>query len=284
MMIILVLAVSTCALLAQPKPLAHYDLHPVILEGSDVKITIGDELIIEAPHGKPARIQLRKIIEPLIAQPVYEISGQFAYTFVDAEGYLEMWNDFGDKGRFFTRTLATSGPMAHIIGDSGGVRTFSLPFDTMNKTSAPKILEINLVLPKGGNVGFMKGVQLSDFPSMAAWAAKYPTDSGQAFTKIPLYTLSIFASFLGLLGITTGLSALRFPKWALGCAWTGLGMGILLLIAGFVAPFSGEPMNYSYSLLAGGILVTALFTGLRWYVSRLRQKQELRRMVAMDLG
>ncbi len=256
------------------------NLKPVVLEGSDVKIYHDKGfLTIEAPQGKPARVQLLKIISPLISQPNYAISGSFSYSDVGGEGYLEMWSDFGNLGRFFSRTLATSGPMAHLVGESGvAPRDFQLPFDTMEKTPAPQSLEINLILPQGGKVGFlMNMVTLREFPPFPTQvsATTHPSN------KPLIYGMSILG---GILGLASGLLAFRFPRRASALAWIGLSLGVSLLVLGLAAPWFSPLVNASYSLLAGGVLVTILFTGLLWYASRLRQKHELRRMAAMDLG
>jgi hypothetical protein len=78
----------------------------------------------------------------------YVITGMVSYEGVTA-GYLEMWSVFGES-RYFTRTLAESGELGVLRGDSEW-RPFALPFFAAPGT-APTSLEINLVLDGPGTV------------------------------------------------------------------------------------------------------------------------------------
>lgn len=253
---------------------------PVVVEGEgvEVKVLSGGQVLVKAPLGKPAKVRLVKIAAPLLSQSRYALQGDITYSDVGGEGYLEMWSDFGDKGRFFTRSLATHGPMAHIIGDSGRFgRKFSLPFDTEGKVSAPKDLELNLVLPQGGNFSLLYGqVALVEFtPAQPAESTTPPV------VRVPFWQLGIFSALSVSL---VCLLAYRAPEAARLLAWGGVAAGCTALLAGIVAPFMGRPMEFCYPLLVVGILITALYAALLWFVVRLRQKSELRRMVAMDLS
>src|SRR2546430_16134150 len=62
-----------------------------------------------------------------------------------------MWTVFPDGGRFFTRTLASQGPLAALHGESAW-RSFELSFDLSGASQVPSRLEINLVLPARGTV------------------------------------------------------------------------------------------------------------------------------------
>jgi hypothetical protein len=96
-------------------------------------------------------IQLLRIEQPPLDRKRWAIQGRIRYEGVTAPGYLELWNFFGDGSRYFSRTLADSGPMARIAGDSDW-RAVLLPFDA-TQASAPLVqLELNAVLPGGGKV------------------------------------------------------------------------------------------------------------------------------------
>src|SRR2546430_15002484 len=62
-----------------------------------------------------------------------------------------MWTVCPDGGRFFTRTLASQGPLAALHGESAW-RSFELSFDLSGASQVPSRLEINLVLPARGTV------------------------------------------------------------------------------------------------------------------------------------
>ena len=253
---------------------------PVVLEGEGVetKVIAGGQVMVKAPLGKPAKVRLVKIAAPLLSQTRYALQGDITYSDVGGEGYLEMWSDFGDKGRFFTRSLATHGPMAHIVGDSGKYsRKFSLPFDTEGKVPAPKELELIIVLPEGGYFSLLHGeVALAEFsPPQNSRSEEQPV------VRVPFWQLGVFCALSVSL---VCLLAYRAPEAARLLAWGGIATGVVALAAGIVAPFLGRPMAFCYPLLVVGVLITALYAALLWFVLRLRQKSELRRMVAMDLG
>jgi hypothetical protein len=81
----------------------------------------------------------------------YSLSGRVEHTGVEGRGYLEMWSHFGEEGSFFSRTLANSGPLSSLRGDSAG-RAFTLPFDTGDSGLVPERIELNIVLPGPGKV------------------------------------------------------------------------------------------------------------------------------------
>src|SRR2546430_8509636 len=62
-----------------------------------------------------------------------------------------MWTVCPDGGRFFTRTLASQGPLAALHGESAW-RSFELSFDLSGASQVPSRLEFNLVLPARGTV------------------------------------------------------------------------------------------------------------------------------------
>ena len=79
------------------------------------------------------------------------------YEGVEGDAYLQMNNDFGDKGVFFTKSLEPSGPMGKIAGSSHW-RPFVLPFYANQGDRAgagllvPGKLTLELYLPAKGTV------------------------------------------------------------------------------------------------------------------------------------
>lgn len=104
-----------------------------------------------AAGAQVAPVQLLRLEAPPIDRPRWALEGRIRYQGVAAPGYLELWNFFGDGSRYFSRTLAESGPMAQLAGDSDW-RAILLPFDASGATSPLVKLELNAVLPGGGVV------------------------------------------------------------------------------------------------------------------------------------
>lgn len=104
--------------------------------------------------------------DPPISGPKYELSFEIKGE-LNGQAYLEMWSIFEDGSRYFTRTMAESGPMSFVEG-SFGWRKISLPFDTQGKVSSPIQLEINLISDRGTlwlrNVDLQSSGSASFFP------------------------------------------------------------------------------------------------------------------------
>lgn len=114
--------------------------------------TYGAVLTIDGSASEQHSIHLATINNPEITQDSYHLKGMIRYEGVSEPAFLEMWNHFGDRGSFFTRTLGQWGPMGLIQGDSKW-RPVSLPFIIgQGESHRPERLEINLVLPAEGRV------------------------------------------------------------------------------------------------------------------------------------
>jgi len=100
---------------------------------------------------RSAPVPLLRLDQPPIDRKRWAIQGRIRYERVTSPGYLELWNSFGDGSRYFSRTLAESGPMARIAGDSDW-RSILLPFDATQATAPLVQIELNAVLPGGGSV------------------------------------------------------------------------------------------------------------------------------------
>ncbi len=93
--------------------------------------------------------------QPGLSSPVYALKGMIRYDDVEGQAFLQMNSDFGDKGNFFTKSLAASGPLGYLSGSSGW-RPFVLPFyadrGDMASGEPPGEVTLALHLPGSGSV------------------------------------------------------------------------------------------------------------------------------------
>jgi hypothetical protein len=207
----------------------------------------------------------------------YEIRGQVRYDDVAGTSYLEMWSVFPDAGRYFTRTLATDGPMAALSGTSDW-RSFELPF-FLNGSSPPKRLEINVVLAGAGtvDVGRLEVVNLAvGAANDGAWLS--PRDLGIA-SAVAGSTIGLFGALIGVLVGRRRARGFVLPAMT---AATIAGVGLIVLAG--VALVTSQPGSVAYVLFLPGAILT-LLCGLGIpRVRRLYAEAELRRMRALDHG
>jgi hypothetical protein len=115
-----------------------------------------EPLTLEAIPDKQRHL-LAVIPQPRISSPVYALKGRIRYDSVEGDAYLQLNNNFGDKGVFFTKGLEPSGPMGKISGSSNW-RPFILPFYANQGDQAgatpmvPGKLTLELYLPATGTV------------------------------------------------------------------------------------------------------------------------------------
>jgi hypothetical protein len=127
-----------------------------------------EPLTIEAVPGKQRHL-LVVLPQPGINSPVYALKGLVRYEDVEGDAYLQMNNDFGDTGVFFTKSMAPSGPLGMISGSSDW-RPFVLPFDANQGDQAsagplvPDELTLVLHLPAAGTVA-IRDVKLYQYAS-----------------------------------------------------------------------------------------------------------------------
>lgn len=130
---------------------------------------LGKVLRIEHRDAAPKNFALCKW-KPGLGTAFYFVRGQVRCDDVEGDGYLEMWNDFGAGGRFFTRTMGQQGPMQMVRGTSKW-RAFCLPFNGTGAAGKPETLEVNLVLAGKGTVE-IGNLELFEFADAGAmWAA-----------------------------------------------------------------------------------------------------------------
>ena len=161
--------------------LRRLDWEELSKSGLELPGTIEDKkfLRVESANSSGLRVALLKIEDPQITRSFYAVRGEIRYEDVQGDGFLEMWNIFppGNKGapegKFYSRTLGSSGEMGKISGTSQ-LRTFMLPFNRTGAATPPSRLELNLILPGKGvvHIGPLELVEYaaSGAPAMAgAW-------------------------------------------------------------------------------------------------------------------
>lgn len=109
----------------------------------------GDRLRIVAAGS--TTIALGTWEQPGISEARFALAARIRCQGVGSPGHLELWTVLGDGRRFFSRTLAESGPMGRLSGDQPW-RDILLPADATGADARPAKLELNLVLPAGGTV------------------------------------------------------------------------------------------------------------------------------------
>ena len=157
---------------------------------------LGKVLHVERTESVPQSVRLATWKSPALKTAFYAVRGQVRYEGVEGTGYLEMWNDFGASGRFFTRTMGQQGPMRTVSGTSPW-RSFYLPFNGTGAAGLPAALEINLVLPGKGKVdiGDMELLEFADAGAM--WAGM----------GVPLGMLGPWASSPWIVPAAVGVAA-----------------------------------------------------------------------------
>jgi hypothetical protein len=224
----------------------------------------------------PTTQQILVIEHPPVAGAGYQVTGSVAYQEVAGEGYLEMWSEFPDGSRYFSRTLEASGPMAKLSGSSAG-RAFVLPFFLQADSPRPTRLEVNVALPAGGRVE-VRDLRFGGEPGAAAatgawWSPQTAGLLGGAG-----------GSVVGLLGAAIGTlcSLGRARHFVFAALWALAGSGVVMLAAGGAALALGQPYEVYYPLLLLGVLDPVLALSLLPTARKRYETIELRRMQAFD--
>ncbi len=218
--------------------------------------------------------RLVTIDQPPVGSAPYVVAGPVRYEDVDGQGYLEMWSQFPDGQRFFTRTVAAGGTLAALHGGSGW-RRFELPFDPGSQ--APSRLEVNLVLPGRGTVRL--GPLRLDRSSATAGArgAWWSRRFGALFGAMLGSCLGVVGAIIGVLG---GRGRARRLVLTLLVALIAVGGSAALLAA--AAMLSSQPRYVWYPLLLLGVLSAVVGLVLLRPMKVRYAADELRRIQAMD--
>jgi hypothetical protein len=267
---------SICALSQEAgRPISWRELH------NTGRLQTGEVIDQDGPHRDVLRVSspvgasmtLVELDNPGITTDYYEIRGQARYENVGQTGFLEMWSLFPDGGRYFSRTLASSGPTGSLSGTSPW-RDFALPFSLAGASAGtkPQKLVVNVVLPAGGTV-YVSPMRLMQ-PTSGRW---WSDSTGGLLGGI---AGGLFGAIGALVGVLTSLR--RGRAVVLTLLGGSVLFGVFSLIGGIVALGARQPYGVWYPLLLLGILLTVIAGSLLPVVRKRFAISELQRMQALD--
>ena len=244
-----------------------------------------EPLTVTAVPGKQQQLLL-ELPDPGITLPVYALKGMVRYDDVQGDGFLQLDSHFGDLGTFFSKSLATAGPLGKLSGSSDW-RPFVLPFYANSGGQAdaaaplPDKLTLSLVLPGAGSV-LIRDVAVYQYAS-----GEDPLQAaGQWFGGRSAGLLGgIGGALIGLWGALIGVLASRGKArhFVLGSANALLVIGIASLVGGVAAVTTAQPYAVYYPLLLIGIILVVVFGKMRGNLSARYQQLELKKMQSMDV-
>lgn len=237
-------------------------------------------LRVTATGEKPMTVPLASIESPGVTGPAYALVGLVRCEGVEPKAYLEMWNFFPGGGRYFTRTLAATGPMRSLEGTCGWRRIVA-PFFIRKANARPDRLVLNLVLPGRGTVclGPMRLVQYAEGEDPMALPGQWWSERAGGLVGAAIGVVG------GCVGALIGLLSSRgkASHLVLGVMVAAVAAGVGMLILGVVAVSAGQPYGVWYPLLLGGVVCTAVIGGLLPVVRKRYRALELRKMAAQDV-
>lgn len=247
----------------------------------------GESLTISAVPGRQTHV-LIELDEPGVSAPAYALKGMVRYNDVQGEAFLQLDNDFGSHGSFFTKGVAATGPLGRISGSSDW-RPFVLPFQASQDEQAdgelllPKKLTLSVFLPGSGTV------TVTDLGLYQYADGENPlqmhSQAGQWFSSQAAGWIGgIGGTLLGLWGAMIGVLSSRGKArgFVVGSANVILVIGIGSLIAGIVALGMAQPYAVYFPLLLMGVIVVAVVAMLYRTLSARYEQLELQRMQSMD--
>jgi predicted lipid-binding transport protein (Tim44 family) len=160
-----------------------------------------------------------------------------------------------------------------------------LPFDARQAPTKPESLDLNVVLPAGGEV-YLRDLRVRSFASEAELAATFQGDAGArgSFWSNPGAVGGLMGGAAGILGALIGLLAyLRRGKILVQALLVIFVLGGIasLLFAAWSASRSQAFMSY-YAFLLTGIILTAVASFNYRPMMRRYEVDELRRIEALD--
>ncbi|MCI0638288.1 MAG: hypothetical protein L0Y72_05925 [Gemmataceae bacterium] len=218
-------------------------------------------------------VKVLEIEQPQVPSHQYQLSGKIKYENVQGVGYVEMWSAFDDGlPPRFSRTLAETGPMGKISGNSAW-RDLVLPFYS-EPGNLPTKIWVNVVLPGKGNV----------FLSPLETGVAGPLDSGWWGERSAGWIGGLGGAFVGILGGTIGVLAGlgKARRLVIGLCIFCIAIGVTAFLVGVVAVLVGQPWHVCYPLLMGGGIAASVCGFNLPGINRRYQQLELRRMTAMD--
>lgn len=243
----------------------------------------GGVLRIDAVPGMPTHL-VAELQDPGITSPVWAIKGLLRHDAVEGEAYLQLDNHFGDRGTFFTRSLAPSGPLGKLSGTADW-RPFTLPFYANRGDQAgteaplPEALTLNLYLPGAGTV-YLQDLALYQYAADEDPLAARPGPGSRTAALIG----AIGGSLVGVWGGLIGLLASRGKGrgFAIASANLLIVAGVLILAAGVIALVRSQPYAAWYPLVLFGVIVVVVVGNIRRILPRRYAAQELKKMQSMD--
>ncbi len=218
----------------------------------------------------------------ILSLPDYVLRGRVKYAGVAGDGYLELLNDFADRGTFFTRSLAASG-MAGKLNGTSDWRDFELPFHAQ-PGMVPKSLTLNVVLPGAGTVTVADARWLSIHWARARRFAECPSAPWWTASQGGFHWRGPGSSRRHPVGPRRpigGLGQFSFPDRELVRA--GLAICCGALIGWLVAISFNQPWYVDCPLLLPAVIGLAAFGFNLRNALRQFQVDELRRMTAADV-
>lgn len=231
---------------------------------------------------KSARQVLIELTDPGVSSPVYAVKGMLRYQGVAGDAYLQLDSDFGDRGVFFTKSLADAGPLQRLTGTSEW-RPFTLPFFARDGdlVLTPQRLTLSIVLPRGGTVGVREValLQYAEGENPLADVSAWFDDRTGALVG------AIGGSGLGLLGALIGVLAARGRArgFVLGGITTLLVIGVVCAAAGAVALLTAQPYAVYFPLLLLGVILVVVMGSMRRTLPKRYEALELQRIRALDV-
>ncbi len=220
-----------------------------------------------------ATFPLATLEGPQVPSDGYAVLGEVRYESVSGRGFLEMWSEFADGGRYFSRTLASEGPQASLSGSSDW-RAFELPF-YLEGGPTPVRLDIAVVLPGSGTVE-VGSLQLVPLGRARGW---WSERAGGLAGGVGGALIGIFGGLIGWL-----VSRRRARAFVLRAMSIAVAIGVVLLGVGVAGLIGSQPYAVVYPSLLSGAILVVVFGGLLPTVRRAYADHELRRMHALDQG
>jgi hypothetical protein len=224
-------------------------------------------------NGSGGQFPLIAVEVPDLGREGFVVRGRVRYNDVIGAGYLEMWSVFADGSRYFSRTLATEGPMAALTGTSDW-RSFELPF-FLEGSAPPNRLEINVALPGSATVeiGPIQIVRLAGIGG-SAWVPD----------RVVGVVGAALGTTIGLLGALIGalVSRGRGRRFVVPAMTVASTLGVALIVTSVAAIPAGQPSTVVFLLFLPGAILAAAFGAALPRVRRAYAEAELRRMRAMD--
>ena len=241
-------------------------------------------LRVDARRGEAHQV-LAEIDAPNITRPVYAVRGFLRYERVSGEAYLQLDSHFGERGTFFTKTLAEHGPMRRLSGNSDWA-PFALPFfvtsgdEQGDSVMVPSALTLSIHLPDGGSV-YLRDVKLLQFADnedpLAIPYAWMDTRTAGLVGGIGGALIGLWAALIGVLA-----SRGKGRGFAIVSANLLIGVGAASLVTGLLAVFFGQPYAVYYPFLLIGFLLVFIIGGMRRMLPQRYAAVELKKMEAMD--